>query len=424
MGAHSDRSSPMPVSPLLRDAAGWAWRLLLLALAAYLLVWLMDRLYLLVLPLFGALLVAALLHPLVDFFRHRGFPRALAAWSTIIAAFVVLGGIGFFVVNRTIAEYGALVDQVTHLVNSVTRFLESGPFHLRGAQLDQLKSQVLSSLDHNRSTIAQGVVTGVTTVGEIVTGVVLAFFVTFFFLYDGDRIWAWIAGLFPRTSRGDVRAAGSRAWTRLAGYVRGTFLIAVFHGAVVALTLALMGAPLVAPLALLVFLGSFIPIVGAVVFGGLAALVVLVTQGWLLAVIFVAVLVVDNQIEAHVLQPFLVGHYVRLHPLAIVVVIAGGGFLEGVPGAILAVPIVSAAYAAAQYFAEARAAPRGGSRAEPARAGPSAGPAVAAGREPEPSYGEERGRRPTLVRAGIGWPESTGGADWPPAGNGQAARRG
>jgi predicted PurR-regulated permease PerM len=350
----------MPVPPLLRDAAGWTWRLLVLALAAYLLVWLMDKLYLLVLPAFAALLIAALLHPLVDFFRRRGFPRALATWATIILAFAVIGGIGFFVVNRTIANYSSLVDQVDALINKLTHFLATGPFHLGTDQLNNLQNQVVHALDKNRSAVAQGVITGVTTVGELVTGAVLAFFITFFLLYDGDRIWAWVSGLFPAHARHDVYGAGSRAWVRVGGYVRGTFLIAVFHGAVVALTLALMGAPLVAPLALLVFLGSFIPIVGAVVFGGLAALVVLVTQGWVLALIFVGVLVVDNQIEAHVLQPFLVGHYVRLHPLAIVVVIAGGGFLEGVPGAILAVPIVSAVYGAAQFFVHERAGPASG----------------------------------------------------------------
>jgi predicted PurR-regulated permease PerM len=117
----------MPVAPLLRDAAGWAWRLLVLALAAYLLVWLLDKLYLLVLPAFAALLIAALLHPLVDFFRHRGFPRALATWATIILAFAVLGGIGFFVVNRTIANYSSLVDQVDALVNKLTHFLVTDP---------------------------------------------------------------------------------------------------------------------------------------------------------------------------------------------------------------------------------------------------------------------------------------------------------
>jgi predicted PurR-regulated permease PerM len=405
MSTPADRRSPMPVPRLLADAAGWTWRLLLLALAAYLLVWLMEKLFLLVLPVFAALLVTALLHPLVDFFRHHGLPRALATWATIIAAFAVLGGIGFFVVNRSVAEYDLLVKQVTHLLDQLTRFLANGPFHLGKGQLNNLQKQVLDALKSNRSAVAQGVITGVTTVGELATGAVLAFFVTFFLLYDGDRIWAWVSGLFPARARADVAGAGARAWARVSGYVRGTFLIAVFHGAIVALTLALMGAPLVAPLALLVFLGSFIPIVGAVVFGGLAALVVLVTQGWVLALIFVGVLIVDNQVEAHVLQPFLVGHYVRLHPLAIVLVIAGGGFLEGIPGAILAVPVVSAAYAAAQFFARARAGPP--DESEPAA------PAFAAG-EPRPpsAYGETRGGRAPLVHAGIGWPEATDVAGW------------
>jgi predicted PurR-regulated permease PerM len=164
-------------------------------------------------------------------------------------------------------------------------------------------------------------------------------------LYDGHNIWNWFANLFPAGSRHRVHDAGTQAWDRLGGFVRGTFIIAVFHGIVVAITLAIMGVPLVAPLALLVFMGSFLPIIGAFLFGGLAVAVTFVTQGWVMGVVLIGILIIDNQIEAHVFQPFLVGKYVELHPLAVAVAIAGGGVLEGVYGAVLAVPVVAVGFA-------------------------------------------------------------------------------
>ncbi|HVT21352.1 MAG TPA: AI-2E family transporter [Mycobacteriales bacterium] len=343
--------SPMPVPALLKDVAGWVWRILVVVFALVVLIRFMDRLYFIVLPFFAALFATSLGYPLVVWFTKRGLPRALATWITILIAVLVFGGIAVFVVDRAISQYSDLVAQVEAAVTKFRNFL-TDDLHVRASSTASLERTITDYLRAHQSSIAQGALSGIATVAETLAGIVLWFFMTFFMLYDGHNIWNWFANLFPAGSRHRVHHAGEQAWSRLEGFVRGTFIIAVFHGIVVAITLWIMGVPLVAPLALLVFMGSFLPIIGAFLFGGLAVAVTFVTQGWVMGVVLIGVLVLDNQIEAHVFQPFLVGRYVELHPLAVAVAIAGGGVLEGVYGAVLAVPVVAVCFAVIKSLIE------------------------------------------------------------------------
>jgi predicted PurR-regulated permease PerM len=340
----------LPVPRVLQDLTDWVWRLLLLALAAYLLVRFLDTMYFVVLPGMGALLAAALCYPLVMFLRRRGAPRALATWAAMLAVALLLAAVMFVVVDRASAESPQLIDQISRFV-SQTRTWVVSHLHLRASLFDSTGSTITSYLSAHRSSVASGVLTGMTTVSEGLAALVLWFFMTFFFLYDGENIWAWLVGLFPPSARHRVHGAGVQAWDRIAGFVRGTFVIAIFHAVVIAVALLALGVPLVAPLALLVFIGAFLPIVGAVVFGGLAVIVAVVTKGVLVGGIVLAVLVVDHQVEAHLLQPLLVGRYVQLHPLAVAVAISGGTVLEGIYGAILAVPVLAALWAAIRHLA-------------------------------------------------------------------------
>jgi len=343
------KRTPLPVPAVLADLAGWTWRLLVLAGAAYALVQLLDLLFIVVLPGIGALLAAALAYPLVRFFRNQRMNRALATWLTVIIALAVVVGIFILIVKRAAADYPQLNHSLQQTVTGVQNFLHRD-LHITSRALDNVGKRITSYLSqHSTSIVSSGVSIAATT-GEALAALVLWFFITFFFLYDGDNIWNWVVGLVPPSGRERMRGAGDRAWARLAGFVRGTFIIAVFHGVVVFVTLEIMGVPLALPLALLVFVGSFLPIVGAVVFGGIAVLVTFVTHGLVPGVVLIGILIIDNQVEAHLLQPFLVGRYVRLHPLAVAVAIAGGAVLEGLAGAILAVPTVAVAYAVIRYL--------------------------------------------------------------------------
>jgi putative heme transporter len=340
----------MPVPALLRDLAGWAWRLLVLALAAYLTVKLFDRLAFVVLPFFAALFATSLAHPVVAFLRGRGMRPLAATWLTVLVAGLILAGISIFVVDRAIAEYPQLVTQVTTAVTKFRHFL-TVDLHVKSSSTSSIGNTITTYLNKHETSVAAGALTGITTVAETFAELVLWFFMTFFLLYDGDRIWAWVIDLFPDSVHDRVIGAGREAWDRLAGFVRGTFVIAVFHAVVAAISLSILRVPLVAPLTLLIFIGSFLPIVGSIIFGALAVAITLVTRGTVLGGVLAAILVVDNQVEAHYLQPVLVGRYVRLHPLAVAVAIAGGGVLEGIPGAVIAVPFVAVVYAVLRYLA-------------------------------------------------------------------------
>jgi predicted PurR-regulated permease PerM len=342
--------SPLPVPALLSDLAGWTWRLLILALAGYLMVQLFDRLAFIVLPFFAAMFATSLAYPVVRFLRSRGLRPLPATWLTVIVAALILGGISIFVVDRAVAEYPDLVTQVSTAVTRFRHFL-TVDLHVKSSSTSSIGNTITSYLDKHQTSVASGALTGITTVAEAFAAFVLWFFMTFFLLYDGDHIWAWVVGLFPANGRERVLGAGRQAWDRLAGFVRGTFVIAVIHAVVAAVSLSIMRVPLVAPLTLLIFIGSFLPIVGSIIFGSLAVAITLVTRGTVLGAVLAGILIIDNQVEAHYLQPILVGRYVRLHPLAVAVSIAGGGVLEGIPGAVLAVPFVAVVYAVLRYLA-------------------------------------------------------------------------
>jgi putative heme transporter len=342
-GAPDPRRAParMPVPPLLRDLAAWTWRLLLVGVGAYALLRVAERLYLVSLPVAAALLLSALLSPAVAFLHRHGVPRRLATALTVIAALLGMAGVMTWVVERAVAQAPALLTQLGDAVQRLP---------VSSRTLSSWRDQLVSQLEAHRATLTQGVLSGLATGAEVVTGLLLTLLLTIILLADGDRMWDWLVGRLSPAARPRVRQAGRHAYRRLSGWIRGTFLIALFHGVVVGLTLLLLGAPLVAPLAILVFFGSFIPIVGATLFGGCAVLVTFAAHGLTPAIVLTAVLVVDNQIEAHLLQPFLVGRYVRLHPFAVAVTITAGAMIAGFAGAFLAVPFTAAAYAALTHL--------------------------------------------------------------------------
>src|SRR5690348_5534735 len=331
----------MPVPPLLTDLAGWGWRLLLLSVIAWLLLRVAQQLYLVSLPTAAALLMTALLFPVVAVLRRHGVPRGLATAVTVLGMLAAVVGVLTWVVQRAVAEAPRLSTELTAAVQKLP---------ISNATLLRLRGQVVDYLQSGSGSLAGGVITGLQAGAEVLTGLLLTLLLTIILLADGDRMWGWLVARLPEVARPRVQRAGAPAWDRLSGWIRGTVIIAAFHTVVVATTLAVLGVPLVAPLSVLVFLGSFIPLVGAIVAGSLATLVTFASQGTTAAIVFVVVLLIDNQVEAHVLQPFLVGRYVRLHPFVVAIVITAGAVLGGLAGALLAVPFTAAAYAALSHL--------------------------------------------------------------------------
>ncbi len=334
----------------LQRAAGWAWRLLLVGIALYLAFRVASMLKLVVLPCVAALLLTALLQPVQSRLRRAGLPALAATWCTLLFAVAVLGGAVTLAATRATADYPTLVRELTHTGSELQTWLAGPPFHFRHGGIEGLANRGLTYLKQHQSLVAGTVLSGGRIFLEILAGLVLMLFITFFLLKDGDRIWAWLTGFLGTESRQRTRLAGTAAWQALLYYVRGTIAVAAIHAVVIGFSLWILGVPLLVPLTILVFVAAFIPLVGILVAGTVAVLVTLGTKGWIAAVILIVIFILENQLESHLLQPLVVGRMVRLHPLAVILVLAVGGVVAGIPGAIVAVPTAAALTRAAPYL--------------------------------------------------------------------------
>lgn len=329
------------VTPLVRKAAAWSWRLLLILAAIIVVLWIILRLEILVVPVALATILAALLLPVVDFLHRRGAPRGGAVALVLLSGIALFGGLLTFVVTQFIDGAPALVSQVTASIEGVGKWLTEGPLRVSPQQINQFRDAAIEALRSNQEKLTSGALSTAGTVTEIVTGALLVLFTLIFLLQGGRNIFAFVTKIFPVHVRDRVRDAGRAGFRSLIGYVRATFLVALVDAIGIGVGLAIMGIPLALPLASLVFMGAFIPLVGAVLTGFLAVIVALIAKGWIYALITLALIIAVQQLEGHVLQPLVMCLAVAIHPLAIVLVIAGGAVLAGIVGALLAVPALA-----------------------------------------------------------------------------------
>lgn len=337
MSASADES----VHPTVRKAAAWAWRLLVLFAAALVVLLIMRRLEVIVVPVAIAMMMSALLLPGVDWLSRHGVQRGLAVFLLLLGGLAVLAGLLSFVVDQFIDGVPELVEQVTQVINSTQHWLVEGPLHLSSEQIDSAGDTVVNGLRNNQAKLTSGALSTAETVTKIFTGAFVVLFTLIFFLYGGRDIWRFTVKFFPSQVRERVHAAGVAGFESLIGYVRATFLVALVDALGIGIGLAVMAVPLALPLASLVFLGAFIPLVGAVLTGLLAVLVALIAKGWIYALVTLGLIIAVNQLEAHVLQPLVMGRAVSIHPLAVVLGISTGGILAGIVGALLAVPTIA-----------------------------------------------------------------------------------
>ena len=338
MSANVDDAS---VEPLVRKTAAWAWRLLVIFIAAIAVLWVIGKLEVIVVPVLLALMVSALLVQPVDWLDRRGLPRGAAVALVLLAGFAILGGILTFVVLQFIYGLPDLTEQVARSIETTRRWLIEGPAHLRSEQITSAGNAAIQALHNNQSQLTSGALSTAATITELITAAVLVLFTLIFFLYGGRNIWQYVTKIVPVDARERVREAGRAGYGSLIGYVRATFLVALTDAAGVGTGLAIMGVPLALPLASVVFLGAFIPLIGALISGLVAVVVALLAKGIVYALITLGLLVLINQIESHLLQPLVMGRAVSIHPLGVVLAISTGGVLAGIVGALLAVPTVA-----------------------------------------------------------------------------------
>lgn len=329
------------VVPLVRKTAAWAWRLLVIVLAVVVLLWVVRRLQVIVVPVALATMVAALMVPAVDWLDRRGAPRGGAVALVLLGGAAIFGGILTFVVSQFVSGLPSLVEQVTRSIDNLRGWLIEGPAHLSREQIDNAGNTAIKALRDNQEKLTTGALSTAATLTEIVTGALLMLFTLIFLLHGGRNIYEFVTRIVPTGARERVRDAGRAGFHSLIGYVRATFLVALVDAVGIGTGLAIMGIPLALPLASLVFLGAFIPLVGAVLSGFLAVVVALLAKGFVYALITLGLIIAVQQLEAHVLQPLVMGRAVSIHPLAIVLAIATGGVLAGIVGALLAVPLLA-----------------------------------------------------------------------------------
>jgi predicted PurR-regulated permease PerM len=339
------------VDPFVRKTAAWAWRLLVILAAIMALIWLIVRLKVIVVPVALAVILTALLVPAVDWLDRRGAPRGGAVALVLLTGMALFGGIVTFVVTQFISGLPSLTEQVTRSIDNSTRWLIDGPLHLSKEQIDKAGDTAVTALRDNQQNLTSGALSTAATLTEIVTGALLMVFTLIFLLYGGRNIFSFLTGIVPVSSRERVRAAGRAGFVSLIAYIRATFLVALVDAIGIGTGLVILGIPLALPLASLVFIGAFIPLVGAVISGFVAVIVALLAKGFVYALFTLGLVIAVQQLEAHVLQPLLMGRAVSIHPLAIVLALTTGGVLAGIFGALLSVPVLAVLNSAIRVLA-------------------------------------------------------------------------
>ncbi|OFI37760.1 AI-2E family transporter [Arthrobacter sp. SW1] len=334
----------------VRIAAAWAWRLGLILLVGGALIWLLSKVSFLIIPVMVASLLAGLLHPVVVWLR-KAMPQGAAVALTVVGFIGLIAGALALVGRQLATGFGELWHQALAGIQQVQSWLADGPLHLTADQMDQYIEDAVNALQNNSSSILSGALSFGSTAGHFAAGLVLALFILIFFLLEGSRIWSFLVRLLPKRARAATDGAGRRGWASMVSYVRIQMFVAFVDAVGIGVGAAIIQVPLALPLGVLVFIGSFIPVVGALVTGAIAVLLALVANGWVNALIMLGIVLLVQQLESHILQPIVMGKAVSLHPVAVILSVAAGSYLAGIPGALFAVPLLAVANTAVRYIA-------------------------------------------------------------------------
>src|SRR5215475_1269650 len=345
-----DLAVPRP----LRIAAGWSWRLLIVVVGFAAVLWALAQLHSVVIPVAIALLLAALLSPAVSWLKRRGVHRTLATVIVMIGGLVLVAGTLTLVVTEFVDNYSDLASRAQGGIDRLQGWLKNGIFHLSAKQLNNLVQAGQNWIHQHQASLTSGALSTATTAFDIVASMFLVLFTLFFFLRDGRRIWRFVVNLLPRAARTPISTAGEESWGTLVAYVRATVLVAFIDALGIGIWLTVWRVELAFALAALVFLGAFIPIIGATLSGAVAVLVALVTDGPVLALIVLGGVIGVQQLEGHLLQPLIMGRAVAIHPLAVILAISSGLVIAGIVGALVAVPVVAVLNTGIRHLAARR----------------------------------------------------------------------
>jgi len=355
---HASASTPTAPSPAAVNApatVGGMWtdglgragtrslQILIVITLTSLIIFAMVQLRIAVIPLLLAVIIASAFSPVVTWMRRRGLPNILAAWITLLGSLLILGGIVTALVFAVRRQWPMLWEQAQLGFDQLVAWIQTLPLPLDEIDIEALREQVVSFA--TSAQFGSGALSGAVAVGEFVTGFVLFIVILFFFLKDGDRIWAFFLRPLSGLRRNRGERIGRTAVTTLGGYIRGTSIVASVDAIAIGVALWILQVPLALPLAVIVFVAAFIPLIGATVAGVLAALVALVANDPIVALIVIIVVIAVNQLEGNLLQPIVMAQSLKLHPLVILLALSAGTILGGIVGAVLSVPIAATTWA-------------------------------------------------------------------------------
>jgi predicted PurR-regulated permease PerM len=340
------------VTPGMRIAAAWSWRIIVVAAAFAVVLFVVIQLSEVVIPLLIAVLIASLLVPLVHFLVRHHWPKWLAILVAEVGTLVAVAALIYLVVTQVIRGFDDLRAQSVQSYDQFKDFLKNSPFQVSESQFNDLVNQGLQSLQQDSGVLVSGALSVGLTLTHVLTGFLLVLFSTLFLLIDGRGVWHWVVRLFPKKARPAVDGAGRAGWHTVGAFVRVQILVAFIDAVGIGIVALILQIPLAIPIAVLVFLGSFVPVVGAFVTGFLAVFIALVYNGPVAALIMLGGVLLVQQLEGHVLQPLIMGNAVKVHPLAVVLAVIAGGTLGGLAGTFFAVPVVATLNVMVKYIAQ------------------------------------------------------------------------
>lgn len=315
--------------------------ILVLAVASGL-VFAMTQLSLVVIPVILALIFASAMYPFLELMRRHGVPSILATWIALVSIIAILGLVVWLIVAAVRSQLSTLVSQASKGLEQVQHFVKDGPFAITDAQIQEGLKQAVNFLQSSQ--FSSGALAGVSAATSFVTGLVLFVVVLFFFMKDGPKIWAFLLRPFTGAQFERAERIGNKTVSTMGGYIRGTATVAAVDALGIGVGLFILGVPLALPLSVIVFISSFVPLIGATVAGILAALVALVANGPVAAIVVVIIVIGVNQLEGNFLQPVVMARSLKLHPLIVLLGLTAGTIIGGIVGAVLSVPIAAVAW--------------------------------------------------------------------------------
>ncbi|KQO98449.1 AI-2E family transporter [Leifsonia sp. Leaf264] len=343
-------STPHPVPTPVQAAASWAWRILVIVAAAAAAMWGLAKLSEIVIPVLIAILLGSLLVPVVGFLKRKRWPAWAAVTATLGGTVLILGGLVTVAVIQIIRGSRDVAGRAVEFWDSVKVFLHDSPLGLTNTEINGYVDSAVDAVQSDSSALLSGAMSVGSGVGHVGVGLALAFFTLLFILIDGPRIWSWIVTLFPARARTKADGAGKVAWATLSSFAKIQVLVAGIDALGIGLGAALLGVPMAVPIAILVFMGAFIPVVGALVAGAVAVILALLYSGPWIALWMLVVIIAVQQLEGHILQPLVMGNAVKVHPLAVVLAVAVGSLVAGIPGALFAVPVAAVVNVVGKYL--------------------------------------------------------------------------